>query len=159
MNKDIKGLIVYLLLMSIIWTFPFLTLLSFLAAYSVSDDGNEPLANLFLILAGVVLILYFILPVLLTYFAIKKHWSKYLDRFFLHKWWPTILLLFFIFLHSTEHIFHYISSSDKFLTSCICLIAIILEVFIAPTYYFTYLNLLIFRKKLRKFTEQKTPEK
>ena len=159
MNKDIKGLIVYLLLMSIIWTFPFLTLLSFLAAYSVSDDGNEPLANLFLILAGVVLILYFILPVLLTYFAIKKHWSKYLDRFFLHKWWPTILLLFFIFLHSTEHIFHYISSSDKFLTSCICLIAIISEVFIAPTYYFTYLNLLIFRKKLRKFTEQKTPEK
>lgn len=159
MNKDIKGLIVYLLLMSIIWTFPFLTLLSFLAAYSVSDDGNEPLANLFLILAGVVLILYFILPVLLTYFAIKKHWSKYLDRFFLHKWWPTILLLFFIFLHSTEHIFHYISSSDKFLTSCICLIAIISEVFIAPTYYFTYLNLLIFRKKLRKFTEQKPIEK
>ena len=159
MNKDIKGLIVYLLLMSIIWTFPFLTLLSFLAAYSVSDDGNEPLANLFLILAGVVLILYFILPVILTYFAIKKHWSKYLDKFFLHKWWPTILLLFFIFLHSTEHIFHYISSSDKFLTSCICLIAIISEVFIAPTYYFTYLNLLIFRKKLRKFTEQKTPEK
>ena len=122
MNKDIKGLIVYLLLMSIIWTFPFLTLLSFLAAYSVSDDGNEPLANLFLILAGVVLILYFILPVLLTYFAIKKHWSKYLDRFFLH----------------------------------ICLIAIISEVFIAPTYYFTYLNLLIFRKKLRKFAEQNT---
>ena len=159
MNKNIKGLIVYLLLMSIIWTFPFLTLLSFLAAYSVSDDGNEPLANLFLILAGVVLILYFILPILLTYFAIKKHWSKYLDRFFLHKWWPTILLLFFIFLHSTEHIFHYISSSDKFLTSCICLIAIISEVFIAPTYYFTYLNLLIFRKKLRKFAEQKTPEK
>ena len=159
MNKDIKGLIVYLLLMSIIWTFPFLTLLSFLAAYSVSDDGNEPLANLFLILAGVVLILYFILPVILTYFAIKKHWSRYLDKFFLHKWWPTILLAFFIFLHSTEHIFHYISSSDKFLTSCICLIAIISEVFIAPTYYFTYLNLLIFRKKLRKFTEQKTPEK
>lgn len=159
MNKNIKGLIVYLLLMSIIWTFPFLTLLSFLAAYSVSDDGNEPLANLFLILAGVVLILYFILPILLTYFAIKKHWSKYLDRFFLHKWWPTILLLFFIFLHSTEHIFHYISSSDKFLTSCICLIAIISEVFIAPTYYFTYLNLLIFRKKLLKFAEQKPIEK
>ena len=159
MNKDIKGLIVYLLLMSIIWTFPFLTLLSFLAAYSVSDDGNEPLANLFLILAGVVLILYFILPILLTYFAIKKHWSKYLDRFFLHKWWPTILLLFFIFLHSTEHIFHYISSSDKFLTSCICLIAILSEVFIAPTYYFTYLNLLIFRKKLLKFAEQKPIEK
>ncbi len=156
MNKNIKGLIVYLLLMSIIWTFPFLTLLSFLAAYSVSDDGNEPLANLFLILAGVVLILYFILPILLTYFAIKKHWSKYLDKFFLHKWWPTILLLFFIFLHSTEHIFHYISSSDKFLTSCICLIAIISEVFIAPTYYFTYLNLLIFRKKLLKFAEQNT---
>ena len=156
MNKDIKGLIVYLLLMSIIWTFPFLTLLSFLAAYSVSDDGNEPLANLFLILAGVVLILYFILPILLTYFAIKKHWSRYLDRFFLHKWWPTILLLFFIFLHSTEHIFHYISSSDKFLTSCICLIAIFSEVFIAPTYYFTYLNLLIFRKKLLKFAEQNT---
>ena len=159
MNKDIKGLIVYLLLMSIIWTFPFLTLLSFLAAYSVSDDGNEPLANLFLILAGVVLILYFILPILLTYFAIKKHWSKYLDRFFLHKWWPTILLLFFIFLHSTEHIFNFRFGSENIVWGPVCLIVFITEIFIAPTYYFTYLNLLIFRKKLLKFAEQKPIEK
>ena len=157
MNKDIKGLIVYLLLMSIIWTFPFLVLYFFFGA--LYYDNSTLLVILYLLQTIAFFILYFILPVILTYFAIKKHWSKYLDRFFLHKWWPTILLLFFIFLHSTEHIFHYISSSDKFLTSCICLIAIISEVFIAPTYYFTYLNLLIFRKKLRKFTEQKTPEK
>ncbi len=157
MNKDIKGLIVYLLLMSIIWTFPFLVLYFFFGI--LYYENNTLLANLNLLLTIAFFILYFILPVILTYFAIKKHWSRYLDKFFLHKWWPTILLLFFIFLHSTEHIFHYISSSDKFLTSCICLIAIISEVFIAPTYYFTYLNLLIFRKKLRKFTEQKTPEK
>ena len=154
MNKDIKGLIVYLLLMSIIWTFPFLVLyFSFGALYY---DNSTLLVILYLLQTIAFFILYFILPVILTYFAIKKHWSKYLDRFFLHKWWPTILLLFFIFLHSTEHIFHYISSSDKFLTSCICLIAIISEVFIAPTYYFTYLNLLIFRKKLLKFAEQNT---
>ena len=157
MNKDIKGLIVYLLLMSIIWTFPFLVLyFSFGALYY---DNSTLLVILYLLQTIAFFILYFILPVILTYFAIKKHWSKYLDRFFLHKWWPTILLLFFIFLHSTEHIFHYISSSDKFLTSCICLIAIISEVFIAPTYYFTYLNLLIFRKKLLKFAEQKPIEK
>ena len=154
MNKDTKGLIVYLLLMSIIWTFPFLVLyFSFGALYY---DNSTLLVILYLLQTIAFFILYFILPVILTYFAIKKHWSKYLDRFFLHKWWPTILLLFFIFLHSTEHIFHYISSSDKFLTSCICLIAIISEVFIAPTYYFTYLNLLIFRKKLLKFAEQNT---
>ena len=152
MNKDIKGLIVYLLLMSIIWTFPFLVLyFSFGVLYY---DNSTLLVILYLLQTIAFFILYFILPVILIYFAIKKHWSKYLDRFFLHKWWPTILLLFFIFLHSTEHFFHYTSGSDKFLWSCICLIAIISEVFIAPTYYFTYLNLLIFRKKLLKFAEQ-----
>ena len=98
MNKDIKGLIVYLLLMSIIWTFPALTILSFLLAYSSSDDGNEPLANLFLILVGVILILYFILPVILTYFAIKKHWSRYLDKFFNQWLWPTLILITLLLL-------------------------------------------------------------
>ncbi len=157
MNKDTKGLIVYLLLMSIIWTFPFLVLyFSFGALYY---DNSTLLVILYLLQTIAFFILYFILPVILTYFAIKKHWSRYLDKFFLHKWRPTILLLFFIFLHSTEQFFHYTSGSDKFLWSCICLIAIISEVFIAPTYYFTYLNLLIFRKKLLKFAEQKPIEK
>ena len=157
MNKDTKGLIVYLLLMSIIWTFPFLVLyFSFGALYY---DNSTLLVILYLLQTIAFFILYFILPVIVTYFTIKKHWSRYLDKFFLHKWRPTILLLFFIFLHSTEQFFHYTSGSDKFLWSCICLIAIISEVFIAPTYYFTYLNLLIFRKKLLKFAEQKPIEK
>ena len=103
MNKNIKGLIVYLLLMSIIWTFPFLVLYFFFGA--LYYDNSTLLVILYLLQTIAFFILYFILPVILTYFAIKKHWSKYLDRFFLHKWWPTILLLFFIFLHSTEHIF------------------------------------------------------
>ena len=157
MNKDTKGLIVYLLLMSIIWTFPFLVLyFSFGALYY---DNSTLLVILYLLQTIAFFILYFILPVILTYFAIKKHWSKYLDRFFLHKWWPTILLLFFIFLHSTEHIFNFRFGSENIVWGPVCLIVFITEIFIAPTYYFTYLNLLIFRKKLRKFTEQKTPEK
>lgn len=157
MNKDIKGLIVYLLLMSIIWTFPFLVLYFFFGA--LYYDNSTLLVILYLLQTIAFFILYFILPVILTYFAIKKHWSKYLDRFFLHKWWPTILLLFFIFLHSTEHIFNFRFGSENIVWGPVCLIVFITEIFIAPTYYFTYLNLLIFRKKLRKFTEQKTPEK
>ena len=157
MNKDIKGLIVYLLLMSIIWTFPFLVLyFSFGVLYY---DNSTLLVILYLLQTIAFFILYFILPILLTYFAIKKHWSKYLDRFFLHKWWPTILLLFFIFLHSTEHIFNFRFGSENIVWGPVCLIVFITEIFIAPTYYFTYLNLLIFRKKLRKFAEQKPIEK
>ena len=156
MNKDTKGLIVYLLLMSIIWTFPFLVVYFFFGA--LYYENNTLLANLNLLLAIAFFILYFILPVILTYFAIKKHWSRYLDKFFLHKWWPTILLAFFIFLHSTEHIFNFRFGSENIVWGIVCLIVFIIEIFIAPTYYFTYLNLLIFRKKLRKFTEQKTPE-
>ena len=157
MNKDIKGLIVYLLLMSIIWTFPFLVLyFSFGALYY---DNSTLLVILYLLQTIAFFILYFILPVILTYFAIKKHWSKYLDRFFLHKWWPTILLLFFIFLHSTEHIFNFRFGSENIVWGPVCLIVFITEIFIAPTYYFTYLNLLIFRKKLLKFAEQKPIEK
>ena len=152
MNKDIKGLIVYLLLMSIIWTFPFLVLyFSFGVLYY---DNSTLLVILYLLQTIAFFILYFILPVILIYFAIKKHWSKYLDRFFLHKWWPTILLLFFIFLHSTEHIFNFRFGSENIVWGPVCLIVFITEIFIAPTYYFTYLNLLIFRKKLLKFAEQ-----
>ena len=154
MNKDIKGLIVYLLLMSIIWTFPFLVLYFFFGI--LYYENNTLLANLNLLLTIAFFILYFILPVILTYFAIKKHWSRYLDKFFLHKWWPTILLLFFIFLHSTEHIFNFRFGSENIVWGIVCLIVFIIEIFIAPTYYFTYLNLLIFRKKLLKFAEQNT---
>ena len=154
MNKDTKGLIVYLLLMSIIWTFPFLVVYFFFGA--LYYENNTLLANLNLLLAIAFFILYFILPVILTYFAIKKHWSRYLDKFFLHKWWPTILLLFFIFLHSTEHIFNFRFGSENIVWGPVCLIVFITEIFIAPTYYFTYLNLLIFRKKLLKFAEQNT---
>ena len=96
MNKDIKGLIVYLLLMSIIWTFPFLVVYFFFGA--LYYENNTLLANLNLLLAIAFFILYFILPVILTYFAIKKHWSRYLDKFFNQWLCPTLILITLLLL-------------------------------------------------------------
>ena len=117
MNKDIKGLIKYLLLMFFVWLLP--VGMFYCGLLSLSEHCSVYIVILALLLGLVLFILYIILPVVFTYKAMKNHWSKYLDKFFYHKLWPTIVFILFIFLHSTEHIFHYSDSSEHLLLGII----------------------------------------
>lgn len=147
MNKDVKGLIKYLLFIFFVGLLPVgMFYCSFAALFYDDENGNVFLAYLFLLLALVLFILYIILPVVFTYKAMKNHWSKYLDKFFYHKLWPTIVFILFIFLHSTEHIFHYSDSSEHLLLGIIYALFLIIEIFIAPLYYLPYIILFIMKK-------------
>ena len=99
MNKDVKGLIKYLLFIFFVGLLPVgMFYCAFAALFYDDENGNVFLAYLFLLLALVLFILYIILPVVFTYKAMKNHWSKYLDKFFYHKLWPTIVFILFILL-------------------------------------------------------------
>ena len=119
MNKDVKGLIKYLLFIFFVGLLPVgMFYCAFAALFYDDENGNVFLAYLFLLLALVLFILYIILPVVFTYKAMKNHWSKYLDKFFYHKLWPTIVYALFL----------------------------IIEIFIAPLYYLPYIILFIMKK-------------
>lgn len=110
MNKDAKGLIKYLLTMLIIFLMPLCMFYCFLLAYGFSDHGNESLAYIFLILLLVLFILYFVLPIIFTYKAMKYHWSNYLDKFFYNKFAPTIgllAILLIMFILNKKNSLHY----------------------------------------------------
>ena len=146
MNKDVKGLIKYLLLMLFVGLLPYdFFLLGIIPLYG-GKISEKFLDNMFLLLALVLFILYIILPVVFTYKAMKHHWSKYLDKFFYHKLWPTIVFILFVILHSTEHIFHYSDSSEHLLLGIIYALFLIIEIFIAPLYYLPYIILFIMKK-------------
>ena len=147
MNKDVKGLIKYLLFIFFVGLLPVGMFYSaFAALFNCREDCNAFLICLFLLLTLVLFILYIILPVVKNYKAKKNHWSKYLDKFFYHKLWPTIVFILFIFLHSTEHIFHYSDSSEHLLLGIIYALFLIIEIFIAPLYYLPYIILFIMKK-------------
>ena len=97
MNKDIKGLIVYLIVMFLTWLLP----KAMFWGVFFNTDGNELLSNIFLTLTGIFFVLYIILPIFITYRAIKKHWSKYLDNFFNQWIRPTIILVMLLLLPIT----------------------------------------------------------
>ena len=91
MNKDVKGLIKYLLIMSILFLIP-LSILYFGFGALYYDDNNF-LSYLNLLLAIILFLLYIMLPVIIIYKAMKQHWSKYLDIFFANKILTTIILV------------------------------------------------------------------
>ena len=91
MNKDVKGLIKYLLIMSILFLIP-LSILYFGFGALYYDDNNF-LSYLNLLLAIILFLLYIMLPVIITYKAMKQHWSKYLDIFFANKILTTLILV------------------------------------------------------------------
>lgn len=142
MTKDIKGLLIYTLIIIIIWLMPLGMLYCGFGALYVSYYGNESLANKCILLAVVLFFLYFILPIVFTYRAMKHHWSKYLDKFFYHKWWPTIIFLFFIILHACSNLYE----GSIYTPNIFKKIAIIISTFIAPSYYLPYIILLIMKK-------------
>lgn len=94
MNKDVKGLIKYLLIMSILFLIP-LSILYFGFGALYYDDNNF-LSYLNLLLAIILFLLYIMLPVIIIYKAMKQHWSKYLDIFFANKILTTIILVILI---------------------------------------------------------------
>ena len=97
MNKDVKGLIKYLLIMSILFLIP-LSILYFGFGALYYDDNNF-LSYLNLLLAIILFLLYIMLPVIITYKAMKQHWSKYLNIFFKNKILTTLILVILIGLN------------------------------------------------------------
>ena len=133
MNKDVKGLIKYLLLIFFVWLLP---VGMFYCAFSVlfydDENGNVFLAYLFLLLALVLFILYIILPVVFTYKAMKHHWSKYLDKFFYNKYAPTILFVVLLLCALSQLIkFTFFSEG--------------IQLFVLPYYTLIYLTILLTR--------------
>ena len=132
MNKDIKGLIKYLLLMFFVWLLPIAILYCGLLAYGLSDHYNDYIAMVVLLFALVLFILYIILPVIFTYKAMKHHWSKYLDKFFYNKYVPTILFVVLLLCALSQLIkFTFFSEG--------------IQLFVLPYYTLIFLTILLTR--------------
>ncbi len=99
MNKDVKGLLKYILISFLIWFMLPAMFYCAIIALSLSSRGYEFLAYICLIFGVILFLLYFILTEIFTYKAMKNHWSKYLDIFFYNKWLPTIILVILIGLY------------------------------------------------------------
>ena len=147
MNKDVKGLIKYLLFIFFVWLLPVGMFYSaFAALFNSREDGNAFLICLFLLLALVLFILYIILPVVFTYKAMKHHWSKYLDKFFYNKYAPTVLLIFLVLLQVKANVLNYGTIYFDSLLGILHFLLYVVEIIIAPTYYITYIILFILKK-------------
>jgi len=85
MDKDKIGLIKYIVLILTISALSlllgFLMALLIMASRVVANDGVD-IFTIFLILFLITPFVYIISLVLITRFAIKQHWSEYLDTFF-----------------------------------------------------------------------------
>ena len=146
MNKDVKGLIKYLLLIFFVWLLPYdFFLLGIIPLYG-GKISEKFLDNMFLLLALVLFILYIILPVVFTYKAMKHHWSKYLDKFFYNKYAPTVLLIFLVLLQVKANVLNYGTIYFDSLLGILHFLLYVVEIIIAPTYYITYIILFILKK-------------
>jgi len=145
MTKDTKGLLKYLLTMAIIWLMP-LCIIYYAFGALYYEDNNKLLFITYIIITTVLFILYLIMPVIFTYKAMTHHWSKYLDKFLFNKWIPTVIFITLIFLQ--------INIPSEIAKD-------IIDLFIAPIYYFTYITLSIisffkflFNKKIQIIIRQ-----
>jgi len=95
MNKDIKDLIKYLIILVVEMFLPLIWFGMLFLGLGLSES-NLIIPNFIAIIAVIMLliipIIYFLLPIIATILAIKHHWSVYLDEFFNQLKLPTIIL-------------------------------------------------------------------
>ena len=130
MNKDVKGLIKYLLFIFFVWLLP--VGMFYCGLLSLSEHCSVYIVILALLLGLVLFILYIILPVVFTYKAMKHHWSKYLDKFFYNKYAPTILFVVLLLCALSQLIkFTFFSEG--------------IQLFVLPYYTLIFLTILLTR--------------
>ena len=98
MNKDVKGLLIYLLILLIVCLMP--TGMVYFV-FGVMFYDNSKLSHLCLMITISFFILYFLIPITITHYAIKKHWSIYLDWFFNQWLSPSLILITLLLLPIT----------------------------------------------------------
>ena len=135
MNKDVKGLIIYLLIMLLNILIPTVFLWVWLIAFLLSDHNHYTLTRIAIGLLITLFILYFLIPLITTHYAIKKHWSIYLDRFF-NQWLLPSLVLVILLLPMvagikipddvSEELFIFLSISYISVAPCYCLIYLVI---------------------------------
>ncbi len=101
MNKDVKGLIIYLLILLINILLPTVLFWGGLIAFSLSYYKHYTLTGIVTGLLIAIFILYFLIPIIITHYAIKKHWSIYLDWFFNQWLCPSLVLIILLLLPIT----------------------------------------------------------
>ena len=130
MNKDVKGLIKYLLFIFFVGLLP--VGMFYCGLLSLSEHCSVYIVILALLLGLVLFILYIILPVVFTYKAMKYHWSKYLDKFFYNKYAPTILFVVLLLCALSQLIkFTFFSEG--------------IQLFVLPYYTLIFLTILLTR--------------
>ena len=134
MNKDVKGLIIYLLIMLLNILIPTVFLWVWLIAFLLSDHNHYTLTRIAIGLLITLFILYFLIPLITTHYAIKKHWSIYLDRFFNQWLLPSLVLVILLLPALTADIKIPVDISDE-----LCKFLFISYISVAPCYCLIYL--------------------
>ncbi len=142
MDKDKIGLIKYLVIMMLISLLPLMELyilgFIFMSSRVLNYDIDIPKIFIFLFVCLVIIpIIYILSIILITRFAIIKHWSRYLDKFFNNKKWNTVIFIICILIIY----FHFISNSLFWGYLLFCIV---------PTYIIVYLTNLFYIFKLTR---------
>ena len=130
MNKDVKGLIVYLSLIIFVMLLPLIYFIA-LTVVPVKPEYDEFGETIFILIAIIFLFLYFLIPLITTHYAIKKHWSIYLDRFF-NQWLLSSLVLVILLLpmaagiNILDDVSEDLSMSYISVAPCYCLIYLVI---------------------------------
>ena len=134
MNKDVKGLIVYLSLIIFVMLLPLIYFIA-LTVVPVKPEYDEFGETIFILIAIIFLFLYFLIPLITTHYAIKKHWSIYLDRFFNQWLLPSLVLVILLLPMAagikipddvSEELFIFLSISYISVAPCYCLIYLVI---------------------------------